>query len=117
MRFARGARTVAVPSTLIDIVSKARLPDHASSLLEGKRPETPAKATPALAKGKSELIELESFINDFLASPAEEVDSEVAALVRAAIRARPSFSGALALRALRLEQRLRQTQQQVIQLQ
>ena len=56
-------------------------------------------------------------IRSILAAPAEQMDDDVVALVRHATKARPKFSVVLALRALRLEQGLREAQQRLIQLQ
>jgi hypothetical protein len=63
------------------------------------------------------LRQLESLIRGVLATPAEQIDDDVVALVRHATKARPKFSVVLALRALRLEQGLREAQQRLIQLQ
>ena len=82
------------------------------------RAAEPAPAAPA----RDPLIEpslrqLESLIRGVLAAPAEQMDDDVVALVRHATKARPKFSVVLALRALRLEQGLREAQQRLIQLQ
>ena len=63
------------------------------------------------------LRQLESLIRGVLAAPPEQMDEDVVALVRHATKARPKFSVVLALRALRLEQGLREAQQRLIQLQ
>jgi|SRR5215470_3741263 len=63
------------------------------------------------------LRELETLIRGVLAAPAEQMDDDIVALVRHATKARPKFSVVLALRALRLEQGLREAQQRLIQLQ
>lgn len=51
------------------------------------------------------------------ASPAREVEPEVVAALAAASKRTPEFHLRLALTALRLEQRLRDTQEQLIRLQ
>ena len=95
--------------------SEHGLPADASS-------PTPTSASSLEAAPQHDAIEptlrdLENFVNGLLAAPAPEVDSAVVALVRGAMRVRPRFASALALRALRLEHGLRQAQQEVIRLQ
>jgi hypothetical protein len=63
------------------------------------------------------LLDLEDLIRDVLATPAAEVDSELVALVRGAMRVQPQFSVSVVLRAQRLEQKLRKAQQEIIRLQ
>jgi len=84
-------------------------------------PERAGEAA-AAATAQDPLIEpslrqLESLIRVVLAAPAEQMDDDIVALVRHATKARPKFSVVLALRALRLEQGLREAQQRLIQLQ
>jgi len=87
--------------------------------------DSPPSRTDEAAFGASEqdpliepsLRQLESLIRGVLAAPAEQMDDDVVALVRHATKARAKFSVFLALRALRLEQGLRQAQQRLIQLQ
>ena len=91
------------------------------SCVDDPLPGRAAEAT-AAASERDPLIEpslrqLESLIRGVLAAPAEQMDEDVVALVRHATKARPKFSVVLALRALRLEQGLREAQQRLIQLQ
>lgn len=88
--------------------TEALVPDHRSPLCAGTRRD---------AANDPHLSELEKLVRDVLAAPADEVDSEVVALVRGALKVQTKFPITLALRALRLEQTLRQAQQQVIRLQ
>ena len=76
-----------------------------------------SERTPAHCMSDSRLFEVETLIRDVLGTPAEEVDSEVVALVRGAMRLQPQFLISVVLRALRLEQKLRKAQKEVIRLQ
>ena len=92
-----------------------------SSCIDDPPAGRPGEPT-ALAPERDPLIEpslrqLESLIRGVLAAPAEQMNDDVVALVRHATKARPKFSAFLALRALRLEQGLREAQQRLIQLQ
>jgi hypothetical protein len=62
-------------------------------------------------------FDLEELIRTVCASPAREMEPELVAVLAAASRRTPEFQLRLALTALRLEQRLRDTQEQVIRLQ
>src|SRR5215470_6742718 len=89
--------------------------------VDDRFPQRAGEAAPA-APERDPLIEpslrqLESLIRGVLAAPAEQMDDDIVALVRHATKARPKFSVVLALRALRLEQGLREAQQRLIQLQ
>lgn len=91
------------------------LSDRVDDALLGRAGETAAPARDPLIEPS--LRQLESLIRGVLAAPAEQMDDDVVALVRHATKARPKFSVVLALRALRLEQGLREAQQRLIQLQ
>ena len=62
-------------------------------------------------------FDLEELVRMVCSTPAREVNPEVVAVLSAASRRTPEFNLRLALTALRLEQRLRDTQEQVIRLQ
>ena len=94
-------------------VSQDQIPEEVSTLL----PEPSAGAEEPCSAIEPELAEIEKFINALLEAPPERVDAKVAAMVRRAMKARPRFLSALAMRALQLEQRLRQTQRELIRLQ
>ena len=94
-------------------MNQDQLPEHSFSL----RAARPSEAEQPHVATESELMELDSFINELLAVPAEQPDTRVVALVRRAMKARPRFSSVLAMWALRLDQRLRQAQREVIRLQ
>jgi hypothetical protein len=93
------------------------VPDHRSPLCASTRRDPASEERESHAVNDLHLSELEKLVRDVLAAPADEVDSEVVALVRGAMKVQKKFSISLALRALRLEQGLRQAQQQVIRLQ
>jgi hypothetical protein len=88
-----------------------------SSPLPSQQPGPGSEAKLLLDPIKRDLLELEKLIGSVPATPGEEMDTEAVALVRRAMKARPKFCISLALRALRLEQGLREAQQRVIQLQ
>ena len=91
------------------------------SCVDEPLPRRPSEATAAESAPdplvEPSLRQLESLIRGVLAAPPEQMDEDVVALVRHATKARPKFSVVLALRALRLEQGLREAQQRLIQLQ
>jgi hypothetical protein len=70
-----------------------------------------------MQQDESHLLELRSFIRDVVATRTEEMDSEVVAVVRRAIRVQPDFPVRVVVRALQLEQKLRSAQQELIRLQ
>ena len=78
------------------------------SVTEAKLPQDPTKHY---------LLELEKLVRGVLEAPVEDMDREAVIMVRRAMRSCRKFSTSLALRALRLEQRLREAQQRVIHLQ
>lgn len=94
-------------------VTQDQIPEEVSTLL----PEPSAGAEEPRSATEPDLAEIEKFIDALLEGPPERVDSNVAAMVRRAMKARPRFLSALAMRALQLEQRLRQTQRELIRLQ
>jgi len=77
----------------------------------------PATAPASSAATEFHLSELEGLLRGLVSAPPEQMDNAVVATVRKATKARSRLSVLLALRALRLEQGLRQAQRQVIQLQ
>ncbi|HTS54536.1 MAG TPA: hypothetical protein VMH26_14775 [Burkholderiales bacterium] len=93
------------------------LPSQLNALFPSQQRDAGTEAKPSHPAAQDCLPELEKLIRGVLAAPAEEMDGEAVALVRRAMKARPKFSVALALRALRLEQGLREAQRRVIQLQ
>jgi hypothetical protein len=94
----------------------AQLADHPFARRSSTQPEVATKAVPPDAES-IRLLEVEKLIRAVLAQPAQEVDSEVVALVRGAVKTHRNFQVSLALRALRLEQGLRKAQQEIIRLQ
>ncbi len=91
--------------------------DPFTSLRSGTQREPLTDAPLPNAAAKSLLSELEGLLQGVLTAPAEQMDNAFVAAVRKAMKARSGFSVLLALRALRLEQALRQAQRQLIQLQ
>jgi hypothetical protein len=87
------------------------------SLHSRARPEPSTDAPLPNTAANSQLSQLEGLLQCLVTAPAEQMDTAAVALVQKAMKARSRLSVLLALRALRLEQRLRQAQQQVIQLQ
>jgi hypothetical protein len=88
-----------------------------SSSLNSCTPSKPSTGAPPSTAAQFPISELEGLLQSVVTAPAEQMDNAVVAVVRRAMKARSSFSVLLALRALRLEQGLRQAQRQVIQLQ
>jgi hypothetical protein len=91
--------------------------DPFTSLHSCTQPEPSTDAPLPSAAAKSHLSELEGLLQGLVTAPAEQMDIAAVTLVRKAMKARSRLSVLLALRALRLEQGLRQAQRQVIQLQ
>jgi len=91
--------------------------ERSFSLQSVARPECSTCAPLTDVTTKAELGELERLLQGIVSAPAELMDGAVIAAVRKAMKARSRLSVLLALRALRLEQRLRQAQRQLIQLQ
>ena len=94
-----------------------QFPDQPSSLRSCTRPEPSTDAPLPYVAAKSHLSELEGLLQGVVTAPADQMDIAAVALVRRAMKARARFSVLLALRALRLEQGLREAQRQVIDLQ
>jgi hypothetical protein len=92
-------------------------PNHLDSSLPGQQPDPATEARRPQNPTKQYLLELEKLVHGVLEASVEEMDREAVVLVRRAMKVRRTFSISLALRALRLEQRLRETQQRVIGLQ
>jgi hypothetical protein len=92
-------------------------PNHLNSPLLSQQPESATEAKRPQNPTRHSLIELEKLVQGVLEAPVEEVDREAVDLVRRAMKRCRKFSISLALRALRLEQGLREAQQRVIGLQ
>jgi len=91
------------------------LPDssvHGASATESDVAQATLQGAPDFS-----VSDLETLVRGILEAPPEDVDSRVVALVRGATKARPRFPAWLALRALQLQQGLREVQEQVIRLQ
>ncbi len=99
------------------IIEEHQFPDRLSPAASLARPEPSTDVPLSHAAGESELSKLEGLLQSVVSAPPEQMDIAVVPLVRKAMKARHRLSVLLALRAMRLEQKLRDAQRRVIELQ